>query len=239
MLESKTRTAILYLAITLLLSVTLIAEGTDQPMAKQSQTLPHGTLAIRCDSIARAGGEFVVSLIFSDTTMPVAGFSLNIEYDRGALVFDSATLGSLTFGEWEYFSSRSGSSDGSDSSGVTGYIRLVALADQPDSLNKSPKPRSLVGPGELVRLYFYIGEREEYRDQPTFLRFIWTKCDDNSFSDQKGIKLYVSRDVYDATGGPLTNGVDKYAGTADNCFSSRRNAPVRALDFRSAVTVIK
>jgi hypothetical protein len=116
---------------------------------------------------------------------------------------------------------------------------MVALADQQDSLNKTPKPRSLVGPGELVRIYFYVSERKEYRDRSTPLRFIWTKCDDNSFSDNRGIKLYVSRDVYDASGKQLTNGVDKYAGAANNCFSSRLNAPIREFNFRSAATIIR
>jgi hypothetical protein len=239
MLTTKTETLLLCFATALLLSVTLIAEGIDQPAAEQSQALPHSTLAIRCDSIVTAGGELIVGLVFSDTTMPVAGFNLNIEYDRGALVFDSATLGSLTAGEWEYFSSRSGLIDRSDSGGTAGFIRLVALADQQDARNKTPKPRSLVGPGELVRFYFYVSDRKEYQGRPTFLRFIWTKCDDNSFSDKSGIKLYVSRDVYDAAGKPLTNGVDKYAGATNNCFSSRNNAPVRGLDFRSAATVIR
>jgi|GEM_PF-2595039 len=238
MLTDKIETLLSCFA-TALLSVTLIAEGTDQPAAKQSQTLPHGTVAIRCDSVATAGGEFRVGLVFSDTTMPVAGFNLNIEYDRGALVFDSATLGSLTTGEWEYFGSRSGLIDRSDSGSAAGFIRLVALADQQDAENKTPKPRSLVGPGELVRIYFYVGERKEYQDSSTFLRFIWTKCDDNSFSDKSGIKLYVSRDVYDAMGRRLTNGVDKYAGAANNCFSSRRNPPVRMFDFHSAATVVR
>ncbi|TFH64031.1 MAG: hypothetical protein E4G91_07085 [Candidatus Zixiibacteriota bacterium] len=239
MLTAETRILPLCFAAILLLSVTLVAEGTNQPATRQSQTPPHGTMAISCDSIATAGNEFVVDLIFSDTTMPVAGFNLNIEYDRGVLVFDSATLGSLTAGEWEYFSSRSGLIDRSDSGSAAGFIRLVALADQPDAENKAPKPRSLVGPGELVRIYFYVSERKEYQGRPTFLRFIWTKCDDNSFSDRKGIKLYVSRDVYDATGKRLTNGVDKYAGAANNCFSSRRNAPVRVFDFRSAAVMIR
>ncbi len=238
-LTNKIETLLSCFATALLLSATVIAEDTDQPATKQSQTLPHSTVAIRCDSVATAGDKFVVGLVFSDTTMPVAGFNLNIEYDRGALVFDSATLGSLTAGEWEYFSSRSGLIDRSDSGSTAGFIRLVALADQQDAENKTPKPRSLVGPGELVQIYFYVSERKEYQGGSTFLRFIWTKCDDNSFSDKSGTKLYLSRDVYDATGKRPANGVDKYAGAANNCLSSRRNPPVRMFDFRSAATVIK
>lgn len=239
MLTTETRTLLLYFATALLLSVTLIAEGADQPATKQSQTLPHSTVAIRCDSVATAGELFIVGIVFADTTMPVAGFNLIIEYDRGALVFDSATFGSLTAGEWEYFSSRSGLIDRSDSGSAAGFIRLVALADQQDARNKTPKLRSLVGPGELARIYFYVSERKEYQGRSTFLRFIWTKCDDNSFSDKSGIKLYASRDVFDATGKRLTNGVDKYAGAANNCFSSRRNAPARVFDFRSAAAEIR
>jgi hypothetical protein len=239
MLTNKIETLLSCFATALLLSLTLIAEGSDQPATKQSQILPPGTVAIKCDSVAEAGGEFIVGLVFSDTTVPVAGFNLNIEYDRGALVLDSAVLGSLTVGEWEYFTSRSGLIDRSDSGSAAGFIRLVALADRQDAGNKTPKPRSLVGPGELARIYFYVSERKEYQGRSTFLRFIWTKCDDNSFSDKNGIKLYVSRDVFDATGKRLTNGVDKYAGAANNCFSSRNNAPVRVFDFRSAAAVIR
>jgi hypothetical protein len=239
MLTKKIEQLLMSFATALLLSVTLVAEGTDQPVTKQSPILPHSTVAIRCDSVAAAGGEFIVGLVLSDTTTPVAGFNVNIEYDRGALLFDSATLGSLTAGEWEYFSSRSGLMDRADSGGSAGFIRLVALADRQDTLHKTPKPRSLVGPGELVRIYFYVSERKEYRERSTLLRFIWTKCDDNSFSDKSGIKLYVSRDVYDFAGKRLTNGVDKYAGASGNCFAAKNNAPVREFDFRSAVAVIR
>jgi hypothetical protein len=203
------------------------------------QELLRGTVAIRCDSVATAGEEFIVGLIFSDTTISVAGFNLNIEYDRGALVFDSATLGSLTAGEWEFFSSRSGLIDRSDSGSSAGFIRLIALADQPDSLNKAPKPRSLVGPGELVLIYFYVSDRKDYQGELTSLRFTWTKCDDNSFSDKSGIKLYLSRDVFDAADRRMANGVDKYSGAANNCFSSRRNPPIRVFDFHNAATMIR
>ena len=237
MFSAKIRT--LLLCSIALLSVALVADNASHQVTVPSPAILHGTLAIKSDSVASAGGEFVVGLVFSDTTMPVAGFNLNIEYDPGALVFDSATLGSLTIGEWEFFSSRSGLIERSDSGGAAGFIRLIALADQQDTLNKAPKPRSLVGPGELVRIYFYVSERKKYQGQPTLLRFLWTKCDDNSFSDKSGTKLYLSRDVYDATGKRLTNGVDKYAGAADVCISSKRNPPLRLFDFRSAITEIR
>jgi hypothetical protein len=103
MLTDKIETLLSCLATALLLSATPIAESTGQSATKQSQTPPQSTVVIRCDSVAKAGGEFTVGMVFSDTTMPVAGFNLNIEYDRGVLVFDSANLGSLTAGEWEYF----------------------------------------------------------------------------------------------------------------------------------------
>lgn len=237
MFSAKIRT--LLLCSVALLSATLVADSASHQVTIPSPTILLGTVAIRCDSVATAGGEFVVGLVFNDTTMPVAGFNLNIEYDRGALVFDSAILGSLTAGEWEHFNFRSGLIDQSDSGSSAGFIRLIALADQRDLLNKAPKPRSLVGPGELVRLYFYVSDRKDYHGASTSLRFIWTKCDDNSFSDKSGIKLYLSLDVFDATGRRLANGVDKYSGAANNCFSSKRNPPVRVFNFFSAATMIR
>jgi hypothetical protein len=239
MLTNKIKIMLFCFVTVLLFSVTLIAEGINQPTTSNSQVLPRSTLVIRCDSVARAGSEIIVGLVLSDTTLPLGGFNLYIEYDRGALVFDSATLGSLTSGEWEYFNSRSGLIDQSDSDSSAGFIRLVALADQASADNKAPKPRSLVGPGELVRIYFYVSERKEYQGAATLLRFIWTKCDDNSFSDMKGVKLYVSHDAYDAAGKRLANGVDKYAGAANKCITSKKNPPVREFDFRSAAIMIR
>ncbi len=233
MLGNGIRVAVAFLSTTLVMP---LAFAACQPA---TETPTSASVAIRCDSVAKGGNAFVVGIVFSDTTMPTAGFNLNIEYDRGALVFDSAALGSLTSGEWEYFVSRSGLVDPSDTGGIAGFVRLVALADQPDTLNRKPKPRSLVGPGELARIYFYVSERKDYLGRSTSLRFIWTKCDDNSFSDPKGIKLFVSHDVYDAAGERPGEGIEKYTGIAARCFSSRRNPPQRVIDFHNAVVTVR
>jgi hypothetical protein len=192
-----------------------------------------------CDSVVGQGSNIVATVVLADTSLSLAGFVLSIEYDRGALVFDSAALGSLTAGEWEYFFSKAGLADDSGSVDPHGLIRLVGLADQQDVQKRTPKPRSLVGPGELVRLYFYVAERKEHLDKATDLRFVWTKCDDNSFSDKSGVILYLSREVYAPDGKRVSGGSGKYAGASGKCFSARRNAPRKYIDFYSTQMTIR
>ena len=206
---------------------------------KQAEPTLYGTVVIKCGSIVAPGSEIVVSIAFPDTTTRVAGFNLLIQYDRGALVFDSGSLGAMTAGAWEYFKATSGLLANSDSGSSAGFIRLVALADQYDEQKKSPEIGSLVGPGELVRLYFYVSERKEYLGKKSYLTFLWVKCDDNTFSDQSGLKLYASRDVYNSSGRRLVSGADKFSGAPSKCISSRKNAPQRSFDFHSGAMVIR
>jgi hypothetical protein len=217
----------------------LIAASDTSQTEKQAEPYPYGTVTIRSDSLVVPGSEIVVSIVFADTTTPVAGFNLLIQYDRGALVLDSALLGAMTAGDWEYFKSTSGPLANTDSSGSAGFIRLVALADQQDEPKKTPAPGSLIGPGELVRLHFYVSERREYQGKTTYLSFLWAKCDDNTFSDQSGLKLYASRDVYCSSGRRLVPGADKFSGAPSKCFSTRKNAPQRRIDFHSVAIAIK
>ena len=222
--------------LTVVLSCALCL-GANPPQAGPSP-IASSSIRIKCDSVVLAGSEIVMGIVFADTSEPVGGFNLAIEYDRGALVFDSATLGKLTQGEWEYFSSRSGLQNPADSTSSLSFIRMIAIADQQDNANKTPNPRSLVGPGEIVRLHFYVGERKEYNSKETLVRFIWTKCDDNSFSDKTGNHLYVSLNVSDADGKQLPSGADKYSGVKKSCFSSRRNPPEQRFNFTSAKMLI-
>jgi hypothetical protein len=210
-----------------------------QAAAKATDSTFSSTVVLRCDSVASGGSVLIVRVVLSDTTAALGGFNLNIAFDRTALVFDSAKLGDLTAGEWEYFDARSGLLSPSDSSSSIGFVRMVSLADQQDSRNRAPKPRSLVGPGELARLYFYVSERSQLAGATTPLFFVWTKCDDNSFSDRSGIKLYCSRDVFDPHGRRLITGLDKNAGAPNSCFSSKLNSPIRAFSFRNAAVLIK
>lgn len=215
------------------------AAGWAQQTTGKTDSSSVWSVVLQCDSTVTRGSSFVVSVILSDTTIPLGGFNLNIAYDRKALVYDSATLGDLTAGEWEYFEARSSLPKLSDSGNTTGSIRLVSLADQQDSKNKTPKPRSLRGAGEIARIYFYASEREDIQGKTYPLSFAWNKCDDNSFSDKSGIRLFSSRAVFDPQGRRLVSGIDKNAGAPNACFSTRPNAPQRALDFRNAAVTIR
>lgn len=227
-------------ALTLLTAALVCDAGFNSESAFADGLL--GSVAIVADSVVRPGTPLTVAIVFTDTTVAVAGFNFYIEYDRGALVFDSAVLGGLTQGEWEYFTTRSGLLNPTDSGSASAYIRLLAIADAEDAQKRSPKPRSLVGPGELVKLFLYASDRSDYQNQSTYLRFIWGKCDDNSFSDKSGNKLYLSRDVRDSEGRILATGFDKYSGAKPACFVARPNRPntaQRVFDFRSVGIVIR
>ncbi len=188
-----------------------------------------GRVELRADSTVTAGSVFVVSVFLVDTVNIIGGFDLQIEFDYGALVFDSAVLGSHTKGNWEYFMARSALLKPEDSASTAGFIRLLAIADEQDAANKHPDPLSLVGPGEIARLYLYASERKEYSGTSTDLKFLWNKCSDNSFSDPSGNRLLLADIVFD--GGGKRVSVDRYSGPAMKCFSTGYNAPRRAFTF--------
>ena len=157
------------------------------------------------------------------------------------LVFDSASLGKLTKGEWEYFNSKAIPHKSTDTSSTLSSIRLVAIANSSDPDNKFPSARSQVGPGELARLYFYVGEKKSFHGKNTQLNFLWTKCDDNSFCDETGNNLYLSHKVISAEGADLKSPSDPHAGASAKCFQKRPNRPnptARIFDFRDVKILI-
>lgn len=231
------QTALLLLALTVTADDTL-QNPTDKTVQVDAKPF-FASVRLRADSVIAPGSEFAVSILLSDTTQPVGGFNLLIEYDFGALVFDSALRGDLTHGEWEYFAVRSDLLDKTEEADHRAFVRLVGIADSNDPENKTPSPRSLVGPGELVRLYFYATDHSDYYGKPTSLRFRWDKCDDNSFSDLSGNRLYLSRYVFDYDGKIISDSVGIYSGSPSRCVTRSISPPIRAFDFCSAKFVIR
>ncbi|MFH2054999.1 MAG: hypothetical protein ABIJ61_03490 [bacterium] len=172
-----------------------------------------------------AGAEFALGVFCADTTLPLGGFNLLIEYDFGDLVLDSATLGSLTTGEWEYFDISTGFVNREDEADLRTWLRLVAIADS-HAESKHPSARSLVGPGELARLYFFA--TDALAADSTGLRFFWRDCGDNSFSDLSGNKLLLAVE----TDSVRIDGMS-YRGVDPECYDNRRNPPLPVISFRN------
>ena len=195
----------------------------------EDKQLQFGTVELRGDTTVAPGAAFQVSIYLTDSANVVGGFNLLIEFDYGALVLDSAVLGKHTSGQWEYFTFRSALLDPKDEKNTSAYIRLLAIADNQDAGNKHPDSSSLVGPGEIARLYLYSTERKEYQGKKTELKFLWEKCADNTFSDKSGNRLLLAGSVIGTDGKILT--AERYSGPTTSCFTSKYNPPARSFTY--------
>lgn len=191
-----------------------------------SDSLTPFTIELRVDDAKVIAGEaFPVGVFCPDTTGQLGGFNLLIEYDFAAIVFDSATFGKSTLGEWEYLNVNSGFKSEEDLSDNRAWIRLVAIADSHND-PRQPSARSLVGPGELARLYLYAADGTA--GDSTALRFFWRACGDNTFSDLSGNKLMIGAEVDSTAGDSLS-----YKGPAVDCLGSKRNPPLQLVRFKN------
>lgn len=190
---------------------------------------PLPRVELRGDTVVTPGSSFAVSLYLTDSVRTIGGFDIMFEFDFGALVFDSAALGAHTAGQWEYFTSRSALLAPNDTGSTAAFIRLLAIADNQDAANKHPKPESLVGPGEIARIYLYASERKEYQGKTTALRFLWNKCSDNTISDLSGNQLLLAAKVRGADGTIVTD--ERYSGPGKSCLRTGYNAPLPVFEF--------
>lgn len=203
--------------------------------AEESPRLP--TVELRGDTAVAPGSTFTVSIFLTDTNRIIGGFDILVEFDFGAFVFDSASFGGHTAGQWEYFTARSALLAPEDSNSTAAFIRVLGIADNQDAANKHPDPKSLVGPGELVRIYLYATERREYKGKSSELRFLWQKCSDNSISDLSGNQLLIGNKVSNTKGHIVED--ERYSGPLRKCLTTGHNAPIRAFDFVNHSILIK
>ena len=209
------------LCFCLWLTLAASSAGQNEPAAQ-----PTFGVELRSDSKSLfAESEIAVGVWVVDTTPALGGFSLLVEYDFGAVVFDSATLGELTQGQWEFLDIGSGLLNPDDKSDLRAFVRLVAIADSHGD-PAHPSERSLVGPGGLATLFFYLGEIRA--GDSTRVQFVWRGCGDNSFSDKSGNKLMCARAAPVAVKDTLS-----YEGPAGDCFDSVRNPPQQIVKFYS------
>lgn len=222
----------------LLLLHPLYAQQQEQSSEVDSTQLPVSTIRLLADSIVVPGDTFSVSVSLCDTSVELGGFNLLIEYDYGDLVLDSATQGELTAGSWEYFEYRHDPLYPEDPQDTRAYLRLVSIADM-HHIEGHPDSASIVGPGELVRISFYVADRLADTEKRLQLRFLWQQCGDNSLADKSGNRLFLARHLFAAGGTLLKKDSSEYSGPAVECFTSAINPPLPLFDFQNLEIVAR
>ncbi len=212
-----------------LVAIACLCLLSENLVSAQDKPGQFGAVELRGDSAVAPGTAFQVAVFLNDSANVVGGFNLLIEFDSGALVMDSAVLGQHTAGEWEYFTFRSGRLRPEEEVSTAAYLRMLAIADNQDPANKHPDSSSLVGPGEIARLYLYATDRKDYQGRKTELKFVWEKCADNTFSDRSGNRLMLAATVTGADGKRVT--AEHYSGPPAGCFSSKYNPPTRSFNY--------
>lgn len=173
----------------------------------------------------------------------IGGFDFLIAYDASALNFISAEKGALIDnGKFEYFTYRFGP-DGNCGNGCpSGMLRVVGLRE---TNNGVINPNHVAGPGELVKLNFFVSDNRTLECQYVPIRFYWIDCGDNTMSDETGNVLYEGLQVYDFEGNLITDPLEfGYTGPMASCFDtvfkhgvhvpdSVKNFPLGVIIFRN------
>jgi len=162
-----------------------------------------------CDFEVIVLGKFLVSL--TDTTkvlpgyngtvtltvtntMEVGGFDYLISYDPSGMWFLSAkAVGILE--SWEYFTYRYSEQDNCGGGCPTGLIRLIGIADMPNS--EYPGDGAFHPEGDIVELTFGTSSDFDFIGQCFHLSFAWYDCGDNTMSSRTGDTLFLAH-VYDS-----------------------------------------
>jgi hypothetical protein len=168
----------------------------------------------------------------------IGGFDFLITYDVSILTSMGARRGDLIADDvaWEYFTYRHVNNCGSGC--PSGLIRIVGMRESNDGIFN---PHYIVGPGELVKLDFYVSANYNYESQYVPIQFYWMDCGDNVLSDVTGNWLYLGLKVYSFEGVELSNPYEwNLTGPMGYCFDTvydtagvYKNAPIGALIFRN------
>jgi hypothetical protein len=128
----------------------------------------------------------------------MGGFDFLVGYDASGLSFMSASLGAALGPDglgWEYFTYRYGAFGNCGGPCPSGYLRVVAIADQNNGANH-PNGFNVPNCGVLAVLKFYVTNDATYECQYLPIRFVWQDCGDNSISNVGGDTLFISSEVY-------------------------------------------
>jgi hypothetical protein len=189
-----------------------------------------------------------IDMLGSDyNNWPIAGYDLLIQYDPTGLVVNDVVEGDFfTAGGWEYFTYRFGPYGNCGSACPSGFLRIVALAEQNDGANHPEYfDNSVHGETQLAEITFLVTDDRTFECQYLPIRFTWYDCADNALSSVTGDTLLISRWVYDYVG---SGGMDTYEridmlgdGTlptwygapAPLCDVSDKGYPMRHVNFRN------
>jgi hypothetical protein len=197
------------------------------------------------------GHDTTVS-IFLDSTFiseqfccdPIGGFDFLVAYDASALtptglVAEPGDLIGPIGDKFEYFTYRMGAYGNCDGGCPSGLLRIVAMREYNDGVFND---YHIPGPGELVKLHFYVSNDRTLEGQFIPIRFFWFDCGDNTLSDESGNWLYLGLKVYDFLWNEITDPVAYgYSGPAADCFDTvfipgtqiPKNYPLGAIIYRN------
>ncbi len=177
-------------------------------------------------------------------TQELGGFDFLIQHQLHKLRFLSATPGSLLDEcGWEYFTYVSGSSTTCGGAPCPEYVvRVVALAD----LNNGDFHPSCYADstGTLATLqYEVLEDSAAVWSDFVHIEWVWYDCGDNSLSNRNGDTLFVSDEVFDVYGAPITadGPFPTEFGAPDECIVDTGSGVIpaqRCFDFFSTGTMV-
>ncbi|MCX6829870.1 MAG: T9SS type A sorting domain-containing protein [candidate division Zixibacteria bacterium] len=148
----------------------------------------------------------------------LGGFDFLVAYDASALIFISAEPGALIDnGKFEYFTYRFGPNGNCGDSCPSGMLRIVGMREYNNGVIN---PNHVAGPGELVKLNFFISND---RTLECFLpiQFYWLDCGDNTVVNDQNTRLFLAKAAFDYNGYELkTDHFSDYSLPADSCLAS-------------------
>ena len=187
-------------------------------------------------------GHFVdVGVDMLNGSEDIGGFDFLIGYDNSALTFIEATPGQLLEDcGWEYFTYRYSWNGNCGNACPSGLLRIVAMSEINDGPNHplcgvtTENPR--VFPKNLANLKFLVTNDRTFECMYVPIRFYWMDCGDNALSSIVGDTLFISKAVYEYTGGPvyLPGDYDQLPGSfgaPDICLEGDKGEPIRFIYF--------
>jgi hypothetical protein len=193
------------------------------------------------------GQNTEVSIYLDSAYMPdvfladlIGGFDFLIAYDASALTALSAEPGALIDNDkFEYFTYRFGPWGNCGNGCPSGMMRIVGMRETNDGILNT---YHITGPGELVKLHFYVTNDRTFGCMYAPIRFYWIDCGDNTLSDESGNWLHLGIRVFDFEGNEITDPlIYGYSGPEYACFdtvyssqdSTFKNAPIGSIYFRN------
>jgi hypothetical protein len=169
----------------------------------------------------------------------IGGFDLLFCYDRSCLNFQSVAAGDLhSQCGWEYYTYRTWFWPSYEPHFFWGgCVRVIAIADQNNG-NNHPSCNILPTPYTLFTIDVLVTDNRLFECQYCAIRFFWTDCGDNVFSNISGDTLWVSREVIEFGSGQNiaddNTGFPTYTGYQADCNDQQgpdKPLPISFIDF--------